>query len=490
MTSSNASNPDRNQPHLATGNDPSKNDFLLSPEARVVEFNSYLDAMRRSSSRFLCQLAPNTSTASITRTHPALQSSSSRLLCSNVAPSNRPAPSFSCQSIVHGTKETAASRPNTFGFTACLIRSPPTQNFSSMSKICEANVSATAKNGEKPIVKVQIENEEKNSSKLKERNNSDPPESETGFPRSEKAKLAAQLNLKARLPKDGKAGGPRSTWDSLMEIWRLITIARREVKPMGLAFCMILVGSSISISIPFSIGKILDQAAKPAGGVEQVFGLDLPTFYAILGGLVAIGAGATFGRIVILRIVGERIVTRLRSQLFRRTYAQNAEFFDANRTGDLISRLSTDTQIVGKAITNNLSEGLRSIISGAAGIGAMAYVNSDLTLLMAVVGPPVALGSWLYGKKIRYISRKVQDNLGTLTKIAEERLGNVKTSQSFAGEILEVARYNKQTKKIFDLGVTESLYNGLYFSSVCRPPYTGGYALMNCSSTWLATQPY
>lgn len=370
--------------------------------------------------------------------------------------------------MTHHAKQITASLPQTFRFTACLIIPPAARKLSSTPKPSNLNVSKTADNGERAEVKVPIENEEQKPSGQKGRENSDPPESETGFPRSEKATLAAQLNLRARLPKDG---GPRSTWASLMEVWRLIMIARREMKTMALAFGLILVGSSISISIPFSIGKILDQATKPTGGVEQVFGMDLTTFYVVLGGLVTVGAGAAFGRIVILRIVGERIVARLRSQLFRRTYAQNAEFFDANRTGDLISRLSSDTQIVGKAITNNLSEGLRSIISGAAGIGAMIYVSSDLTFLMAIIGPPVALGSWHYGKKIRYIGRKVQDNLGTLTKIAEERLGNVKTSQSFAGEILEVARYNKQTKKIYDLGVKESLYNAFYFSSVSYLPF-------------------
>lgn len=286
---------------------------------------------------------------------------------------------------------------------------------------------------------------------------------EIGFERSEGEALAAQLNLSARLPKDKL---PQGTKASLKEVWRLIKVARREVKTMALAFILIIIGSSINLSIPYSIGKILDLATKPDGGIEQVFGMELSTFYAVLGGLVVVGAGAQFGRNVLLRVVGERVVARLRSQLFRRTYAQNAEFFDANKVGDLISRLGADTLIVGKAITYNLSEGVRSIISGTAGIGAMAYVNPQLTLLMAVIGPPVALGGWYYGQIIRNIGRKIQDNLGTLTKIAEERLGNVKTSQSFAGEIIEVSRYNNQVKKIFSLGVKESLYSSAYSGAV------------------------
>ncbi|OQV00784.1 ABC transporter transmembrane domain-containing protein [Cladophialophora immunda] len=195
------------------------------------------------------------------------------------------------------------------------------------------------------------------------------------------------------------------------------------------------------MSIPFSIGKILDIATKggaktegpePELKTDMLFGLSLTTFYTALVCILATGAAANYGRIIILRIVGERIVARLRSRLFRQTYIQNAEFFDANRVGDLISRLSSDTIIVGKSITQNLSDGLRAFVSGAAGFGLMAWI---------------------------------QKNVGTLTKIAEERLGNVRTSQAFAGEILEVHRYNTQVRKIFELGKRESIISATFFSS-------------------------
>ena len=178
------------------------------------------------------------------------------------------------------------------------------------------------------------------------------------------------------------------------------------------------------------------------------------------------GAAANYGRIIILRIVGERIVTRLRSQLFRKTYSQDAEFFDANRVGDLLSRLSSDTIIVGKSITQNLSDGLRSFVSGAAGLGLMAYVSLYLTGILSLMFPPVAIAAFFYGTAIRNLSRKIQRSLGTLTKIAEERLGNVRTSQAFAGEVLEVHRYSTQVRKIFFLGRKEAVISATFFSSV------------------------
>lgn len=210
----------------------------------------------------------------------------------------------------------------------------------------------------------------------------------------------------------------------------------------------------------------MDMATKSANeGASELFGLSPPMFYGTLASVLVLGAAANYGRIVILRIVGERIVSRLRSKLFRRTFVQDAEFFDANRVGDLISRLSSDTIIVGKSITQNLSDGLRAAVSGAAGFSLMAYVSLKLTSILALLLPPVALGAFLYGRAIRNLSRKIQKNLGTLTKIAEERLGNVKTSQSFAAEIQEVQRYNNQVRRIFSLGKKESLISATFFSS-------------------------
>lgn len=312
----------------------------------------------------------------------------------------------------------------------------------------------------KPPVKQEIKQDDETD----DHHDVDHEVEERGFGRSEKATQATQVNLSARLAKDPKDTGQGL---GLAETWRLIKIARPEAGVLGWAFLFLLVSSSISMVIPFSIGKFLDVATTAgAGGSAQLYGFDLNTLYIALAGTLALGSVANYGRILILRIVGERIVSRLRSNLFRRTFVQNAEFFDANRVGDLISRLSSDTVIVGKSITQNLSDGLRSLVSGAAGLTLMAFVSLKLTSILAICFPPVAVGTFIFGRAMRGLSRKIQKNLGTLTKIAEERLGNVRTSQSFAGEIQEVARYNGQVKKIFALGKREAFLTATYFSAV------------------------
>ncbi|KAK0392125.1 hypothetical protein NLU13_1623 [Sarocladium strictum] len=286
-------------------------------------------------------------------------------------------------------------------------------------------------------------------------------DTELEFHKSEKAAKAAEINLSAKLSKEGKGQSKAG----LGEIWRLIKVARPELRWLGIAFVFLVISSSVTMSIPFSVGRILDLATK--GDVEDIrlFGLTLNQFFVGLGTILTLGAMANFGRVVLLRIVGERVVARLRSQLYRRTYVQDAEFFDANRVGDLISRLSSDTVIVGKSVTQNLSDGLRALFSGGAGFAIMIWTSPKLTGLLLLMFPPVAIGAFFYGRTIRNVSRSIQKNLGTLTKIAEERLGNIKTSQAFVGEVQEIGRYNKQIRKIFALGRKESLIAATFFAS-------------------------
>jgi putative ABC transport system ATP-binding protein len=286
-------------------------------------------------------------------------------------------------------------------------------------------------------------------------------EDDEEFALSERGSQAAQVNLSARLSKDGSGAKKQSTSGELL---RLLKIAWPEKRSLIIAFFCLLISSGVTMSIPFSIGKIMDLATNPDPNTT-LFGLTLNQFYWALGSVLLLGASANYGRIILLRIVGERIVARLRSNLFRKTYVQDAEFFDANRVGDLISRLGSDTIIVGKSITQNLSDGLRALVTGGAGFCLMGYMSPSLTGVLALMFPPIAVAAFLYGRTIRTLSRKIQRNLGTLTKIAEERLGNVRTSQSFAGEILEVGRYNTQIKNIFALGKREAIISATFFSS-------------------------
>lgn len=110
-----------------------------------------------------------------------------------------------------------------------------------------------------------------------------------------------------------------------------------------------------------------------------------------LGAVLVLGSACNFGRVILLRIVGERTAALLRARLYEKTIRQDATFYDSNRHGELISRLSNDTTIAAKSITQNVSDGLRAVVSGIAGFGMMAYVSLPLTGLMSIIVPPLGI---------------------------------------------------------------------------------------------------
>lgn len=283
-------------------------------------------------------------------------------------------------------------------------------------------------------------------------------QNELDFTPTDRAQQAAQVNLRAKLSSRDDENVKKV---SSREFFGL---ARGEGIPFSAALSLLFVSSGISMSIPFTIGKILDFATSTAPNPE-IFGLSMNQFYATLGTVFVIGGFANFGRVLLLRIIGERIVAKLRTRLFRKTMAQDGEFFDANRHGDLISRLSSDTTIVGKTLTQNVSDGLRAVVSASAGIGMMSYVSVKLAGIMMLIVPPIALGAIYYGRYVRSLSRKTQTALGDLTKVSEERLGNVRTAQAFAGERMEVRRYSERVREIFNLSKKEAIASGIFFGS-------------------------
>ena len=305
----------------------------------------------------------------------------------------------------------------------------------------------------------------------------------TGFQRSAKAEQASHVNMRARLSKEGKDQKKAGSSD----VWRLIKLARPELKLLSIAFVFVLISTAATLSIGLAVKQILDLSGRGITGDYQIVGLPVEHFFIGVGVIFTLAGFATFGRNYVLRIVGERVVARLRAQLYRKTYTQDAEFFDANRVGDIISRLGTDASIVGKSISGNLTEGLRSIIQGCAGFALMASISPKLMSIILVVAPPVAVGAFIYGRVTRNLSRQFQKNIGALTKIGEERLGNVRTGQAFVGEVQEVARYNKQIRKIFNIGKKDGLYTGIFYGTTNWAGQMTVLALLVASSNMLKT---
>lgn len=279
-------------------------------------------------------------------------------------------------------------------------------------------------------------------------------------------------------PHDSKASG-------FKDIKRLFLLAKPETNSMILALVFILISGAVSMTIPSVIGKLLDAAKEGhLAGVSAsgegvgssdssdnqedssdrlIYGLTFPQFYTALGTIFVVGAFANMGRIVLLKVTGEKLVARLRTRTMKAALQQDATFLDNNRVGDLISRLSSDASIVSKSVTQNLSDGARAVIQGAVGFGMMSFISWKLTCVMTLMAPPLAVMAMVYGKKIRNLSRQLQTSVGGLTKVAEEQLSAARTVQAYGGEKQEIRRYAGEVRNVFNIGLKEALTSGVFF---------------------------
>ncbi|PHZ08182.1 uncharacterized protein RHIMIDRAFT_208388 [Rhizopus microsporus ATCC 52813] len=245
------------------------------------------------------------------------------------------------------------------------------------------------------------------------------------------------------------------------DVVRLLKLAKPESKNIAAATGLLAVSSAITMSVPFSMGKIIDIVTNPT--IDSYMGLTMPEFAGVLSVVFTVGAAANAGRVLLFRTSGERIIQRLRNDLYKTILKQDMSFFDKNRTGELISRLSTDTAIVGKSLTNNVSDGLRALATATVGSTMMVIISPKLTSIMMLIVPPVAAFGIIYGRYVKSLSRQTQTALSEITKVGEERLSNVRTVQAFAKEDVEEKRYALRVEDVYQLAKKEAIASGAFF---------------------------
>ena len=146
-------------------------------------------------------------------------------------------------------------------------------------------------------------------------------------------------------------------------------------------------------------------------------------------------------RYYLFTLSGERIVLKLREQLYRSILKQEVAFFDFNRTGELMSRLSSDSTTLQNTVSVNISQGLRNLAQVIGGFGFMFYTAWKLSAVLLVIITPVAGMAYYFGRKIRALSKAFQATLADSSIVAEETISGLRTVKSFVQEINEVNRY-------------------------------------------------
>ncbi|CDK24458.1 unnamed protein product [Kuraishia capsulata CBS 1993] len=256
-----------------------------------------------------------------------------------------------------------------------------------------------------------------------------------------------------------------SSKSSFSEIMQMLKLAKPETKLMGLAMLFLCVSSTVSMLFPSIIGKVIDMTKDDSTDCIKIFNREIPlvNFYVCITITFMVGALANFGRVVTLRRVGERLMARIRLRTLKKLFYQDATFWDKQKSGDLISRLINDSTVVTRSLTQNVSDGLRAGISGLVGISMMFFISSKLTAYMCLMFPPLIFLSLVFGRRIKALSKLIQQQLGSLTRVSEEQFGFVKTIQTFNNEAHEVGKFKTEVKKLYDLSIKEGQLNGYFY---------------------------
>lgn len=217
---------------------------------------------------------------------------------------------------------------------------------------------------------------------------------------------------------------------------RLFSLAKPEIGRIAVGTFFLIISSLTGLLVPQLFRVILDRAVGQGDGTWTIDRAALG-----LVGLAAFQALAGSIRFIYFTTSGERVVTRLRKDLFESLLSQEIAFFDEHKTGELTSRLSADTTLVQNAVSVNISMGLRFGAQVLGAIGFLFYTSWQLTLIMLAVVPPVALGAVAYGRRVRALAREAQDALARANEIADETLGGMRTVRAFAAERAEEQRY-------------------------------------------------
>ena len=247
-------------------------------------------------------------------------------------------------------------------------------------------------------------------------------------------------------------------------IMRLMGLARPERFKIAGAMLLLVISSTITMAVPFFIGKLIDFIQSSDDDKERMKA-KLRNVTLVMAGVFVVGALANFGRVYIIQSTGQRIVMRLRKRLFNSIVSQEMAFFDQNKTGELINRLSTDAEVVGLSISQNLSDGLRSTIQAAGGVGMMLYVSPYLGAIGLSVVPAVTVFAITFGRYIKRLSKQVQDVLAEATDVAEEKLSNIRTVRAFAQEEKEMAAYDASANKVMAMKLKEALAYGIFYGT-------------------------
>lgn len=219
------------------------------------------------------------------------------------------------------------------------------------------------------------------------------------------------------------------------------------LRPYGarIAFALgaLVVAAGATLTVPLAFRSLIDLgfSAANAGHINH--------YFLALFAVAAVLAAATAARFYAVSWLGERVTADIRGAVYANVIRMPPAFFETTRSGEVLSRLTTDTTLIETVVGTSLSMGLRNLFLLSGGLIMLAVTSLRLTgyivvLLLAVVAPIV-----VFGRRVRTLSRTSQDRVADSSAIASETLNAVATVQAYTHEEIETARFRASVERAF-----------------------------------------
>lgn len=265
-------------------------------------------------------------------------------------------------------------------------------------------------------------------------------------------------------PAEKKPPEPKPSLKRLSVLRRLIGLMAPHKVRFALATVSLFIGSGLGLIYPQAARMAVDIGLAEGTGEASRARLDQIALGLV--GIFLIHSLLTWLRHYLMSWLGERVVADLRKRVFDRLVALPLSWFHERRTGEITGRLAADVATVENIVGSQLSVSLRDMVSLVGGVGLLFVENWRLTFVMLAIVPPIVIGVLLFGRRIRKMSKTVQDRFAETSAHVQEVIGAMSTVQSFVREERESQRYGDEIEKYFVDKVQLASWRGLFFATL------------------------
>ncbi len=261
---------------------------------------------------------------------------------------------------------------------------------------------------------------------------------------------------------------------------------RRQFVLAGIA---LLFAAGATLAIPAAFKQMIDHGFGAEAGRQNIEHVN--AVFLALFGVAAVLAVATAARFYMVSWLGERVVADVRAAVYRHVVHQSPEFFESTRTGEVLSRLTTDTTLIQTVVGTSISLALRNTLLFIGGLVMLFVTSPKLTAIILGLLVLVVLPIVLFGRRVRKLSRDSQDRIADASALAGEILNAMPTVQAFTHEGIEAGRFGTSVEGAFQTAIRRiraratltMLAIVLVFGSIVFVLWLGAHAVLEGTMT-------